>query len=209
MSPDILLVEDNRAVALSYRMALESFGFAVEVVADSVAALERIGAHRFAMVLSDCHLPLFEAPELLRKARELDPSLPMVCISVEVDDELRRRCKEAGADLVLSKPVDYEYLGFLCRGSLRHTLACSSGLNTASFRRLDEMVADLRSRPRVPLALAVKELSSQLGLERLFSASGALESLLSRGRPRADDIHELGGWLGRELELLWDLGLVR
>ncbi len=76
----ILLVEDNDALATVTRKLLERFGYQVTVAAYAQAALDRLEAgETFDVVLSDIVMPgAMNGIDLARLVRRLHPSLPLV-----------------------------------------------------------------------------------------------------------------------------------
>jgi CheY-like chemotaxis protein len=76
----VLLVDDERAVALGLKALLEARGYEVELSHDGHAALARLGTPpRPDLVLLDYELPGLDGEEVLRRAR-LDPRLADVPI---------------------------------------------------------------------------------------------------------------------------------
>ncbi len=111
----ILVVDDEVPVAHMLGELLESHGYRVQVLTDSVAALEylRSGQRTIDLLLSDYVMPGLDGIELVRQARALQPDLPVVMLSGQAmilpRDELSWP--------VLHKPVDVPAL-----------LACLSNL---------------------------------------------------------------------------------
>jgi CheY-like chemotaxis protein len=96
---DILLVEDDQALATMYAIKLRAEGFRVEVAGDGPgglrAALERMPA----LLLLDVRLPGFDGFELLTKLRE-EPggaALPVIVLSNYDEPEMIERSAELGA----------------------------------------------------------------------------------------------------------------
>jgi two-component system response regulator GlrR len=102
--PSVLLVEDEPAILKSYKRVLEDAGFAVEAIADGVAAAAALAARRFDLLISDVTLPGLTGLELLRLARDRHPSLPVVLMTGGDLDETEAKA-EHGAFRCLQKPM--------------------------------------------------------------------------------------------------------
>jgi hypothetical protein len=105
----VLLVEDhpvNRKIAV--RM-LGQLGCQVEVAADGQEAIERCAQDHFDAVLMDCFMPRvdgFAAAATIRIRESPGQHMPIIAITASVLEADRQRCREAGMDDFLAKPID-------------------------------------------------------------------------------------------------------
>lgn len=77
------------------------------------AALSRIAAsdgQTLILVLSDINMPGMTGIEMLPKAREIRPDVPIIMITAYGDAETRRKAIESGASGLLTKPIDFGLL---------------------------------------------------------------------------------------------------
>lgn len=84
MQPNrVLYVEDEALVALAVTMALEDAGFVVEHVLSGKAALEVVEktVAAYSILVTDVRLPELDGWSIARRARELNPHLPVVYMS--------------------------------------------------------------------------------------------------------------------------------
>jgi CheY-like chemotaxis protein len=101
-----MIVDDHADVRFLIRTIVQEAGPPLEIVgeADGVeAALEALDALAPDVVVLDARMPRidgFEAAPMLRARR---PGLPIVLCSAWVDDDVRRRARDAGISAVLSK----------------------------------------------------------------------------------------------------------
>ena len=115
----ILVVEDNADAAATMRDLLELAGHEVELAltgSDGVAAARQFHPE---VVLCDLGLPGMDGYEVAAELRR-DPataSARLIAVTGYGRDEDRRRSKEAGFDLHLTKPVDPRQLRRLVRES--------------------------------------------------------------------------------------------
>lgn len=99
-------IEDNREV-LARRFVRR--GFIVEQAESGRAALDRIAAERFDLVLLDIVMPDIEGVEVLRQIRrEHDSaSLPVIMVTARTVSRDVVRALESGADDYLTKPINF------------------------------------------------------------------------------------------------------
>jgi CheY-like chemotaxis protein len=75
--------------------------------------LERVGASegpRVVLILSDVNMPGMSGLEMLRRARQARPDVPIIMITAYGDPEMRRKAVEAGAAGLFTKPIDFPEL---------------------------------------------------------------------------------------------------
>ncbi|HEY0515317.1 MAG TPA: MEDS domain-containing protein [Thermoanaerobaculia bacterium] len=104
----ILVVEDNADAALTMRDFLELSGHEVELAASGMDGVEAARQFHPEVVLCDLGLPGMNGFEVAAELRR-DPSTrsaKLIAVTGYGGDEDRRRSKEAGFDLHLTKPVD-------------------------------------------------------------------------------------------------------
>src|ERR671934_812740 len=105
---DILVIEDDPAVADVLRLALQSEGYSVDVAADGAEGLIYLQQRRYRLLLLDLLLPGLDGLGVLRALRQEPAWRPLVVIILSAlqgrADVLR--ALEAGADDYLTKPFD-------------------------------------------------------------------------------------------------------
>jgi CheY-like chemotaxis protein len=62
------------------------------------------------LILSDINMPGMSGLELLPKAKEARPDVPVIMITAYGDVETKRKALENGADALLTKPIDFVLL---------------------------------------------------------------------------------------------------
>jgi CheY-like chemotaxis protein len=95
-------------------------GFLAEVAADGVEALEAWLSGRFALVLTDLHMPRRDGFELLAEIRAQEQRLalrrtPVVAASADISSATLERAQAAGFDRVVLKPTPLPRLSALLR----------------------------------------------------------------------------------------------
>ena len=110
----ILVVDDEPDVEVLFRQQfrrdLRAGRFTMEFAQSAPAALQAIGAAGSAsliLILSDINMPGMSGLELLPKAKEVRPDVPVIMITAYGDAETKRKALERGADALLTKPIDF------------------------------------------------------------------------------------------------------
>jgi signal transduction histidine kinase/CheY-like chemotaxis protein/HPt (histidine-containing phosphotransfer) domain-containing protein len=109
----LLIAEDNPVNQQVARVMLEQMGFAVDVVADGVAAVAAAATERYDAVLMDCQMPTmdgFEATAAIRENEANGDRLPIIALTAAALESDRERCFAAGMDGHVSKPLRPEAL---------------------------------------------------------------------------------------------------
>jgi CheY-like chemotaxis protein len=116
MSGLILVVDDEPDVAdlfrQQFRKELRDSRFVMEFALNAADALERVHAAeaKLFLILSDINMPGMSGLDLLPRARQARPDVPVIMITAYGDDETRRKAAEAGAAGLFTKPIDFPEL---------------------------------------------------------------------------------------------------
>jgi two-component system, OmpR family, catabolic regulation response regulator CreB len=122
--PQLLLLEDDPAIARTAAYALQREGFAVEhVTLVGVARQQLAHAERYAAVLLDVGLPDGNGLDLCRELRSRWPSLPIVLLTARGEEMDRVLGLELGADDYVTKPFSPRELCARVRALLRRSAA--------------------------------------------------------------------------------------
>ncbi len=101
---EVLIVEDDAAIAEGLALNLRLAGFRPEVVGDGVAASERIHARVPDLVLLDISLPRKNGLELLGELRAEGLMVPVIVLSARQDEFDKVAALRLGADDYVTKP---------------------------------------------------------------------------------------------------------
>jgi DNA-binding response OmpR family regulator len=159
MNEQLLLVEDDDAIAGALRLHLEDAGYRLHREADGRHAMVAIDRQRWDLVLLDLMLPGADGWEVCRHLRARHADVPVIMLSARSAEAHRVLGLELGADDYLAKPFSMLELVARVRAllrridQLRSAPAAASVLHFAPFR-LDTVQRTLhRDSEAVPLTL--------------------------------------------------------
>ena len=115
----VLVVEDDRAIALALEDDLKLEGFAVDVVGDGEAAVERAQAQAFHLILLDIMLPKKDGFEVCRELRKTGVRTPIIVLTARTEEAEKVMGLEIGADDYITKPYSPRELRARIKAVLR------------------------------------------------------------------------------------------
>src|SRR5262249_41660610 len=97
-----------------FRRDLRQGRFLMEFALSASQALDRVKSAPndtdLILVLSDINMPGMTGLELLPKIKALRPQVPVIMITAYGDPDTKRRALQAGAEGLLTKPIDFAAL---------------------------------------------------------------------------------------------------
>jgi len=112
MGQNILVIEDDENVAPVFQRALEQAGFMVTLATTAINALDFVSQRMPDAVILDLTLPEVTGLELLRYVRRhsAERHVPLLVVTAMAGGFHTEKAREAGADVMLVKPVSVEGL---------------------------------------------------------------------------------------------------
>ncbi|MBL8830929.1 MAG: PAS-domain containing protein [Rhodospirillales bacterium] len=113
----VLVAEDQDTNRTVIRRQLAKLGYACDLAEDGMEALAAWHANRYALVLTDMHMPRMDGIELVRSIRAAEaadparPRTPVVALTANALQGEDQRCRAAGMDDFLAKPASLDRLG--------------------------------------------------------------------------------------------------
>lgn len=105
----ILVADDNRINQSVVCKILERGGHSFTVVGNGEEALDALEREDFALVLMDVNMPVMnglDATKLYRFGAAGEAHLPILALTADATPEMAERCREAGMDMCIVKPVE-------------------------------------------------------------------------------------------------------
>src|SRR5690606_31485346 len=110
-TPRVLLVEDNPVNLMVGQRLLSMLGITCDTAGNGEAALMRMSASRYDLVLMDCQMPVMDGYSATRQWRKSETDsgsarrLPIIAMTANAMAGDRQKCLDAGMDDYLPKPV--------------------------------------------------------------------------------------------------------
>lgn len=114
----VLLVDDEEDLRASLAQGLELSGQQVMATGSSDEALERVKRDFYGVLVTDIRMPGADGFEVMRRAFEIDPALPVVLITGHGDVPLAVEAMRAGAYDFMEKPFSVASLASVIERAL-------------------------------------------------------------------------------------------
>jgi DNA-binding NtrC family response regulator len=111
----LLLVEDKNELRAMLRKALERAGYVVDEAADGSAAIQKVRARRYLLVITDLKMPGASGLDVLRETKQADATIPVILLTAFGSVEEAVAAMKDGAYDFLQKPVDLDHLKLLVK----------------------------------------------------------------------------------------------
>ncbi len=166
MSVSLGIIDDDKNILYTVKAMAESLGWSIRTTDKPDDVFSWVKENIIDILLVDYHMPLMSGVEVVRKCRQLSPSVTILALTVEESPDVARELLLAGADDFVSKPL--RFADFTARISLHAELAkyrCDANWNERS-KGLSEETARrvLNSFENNMRGLTVAEASELLGL---------------------------------------------
>jgi DNA-binding response OmpR family regulator len=156
---NILVIEDEKKVAMAIKKGLESEHYEVELALTGEEGFFRLSSRPFDLVILDLMLPGRDGTEILRTLRKKDKGTPVLILTAKDTLEDKILGLDLGADDYLVKPFAFPELTARIRALLRRgrgDQASKLGLADLEMDLVKRTV--LRARQAIPLTAKEFEL---------------------------------------------------
>ncbi|MBI6566037.1 response regulator [Pseudomonas synxantha] len=111
----MLVVEDHCAYRAMMGWQLDKLGLSHQLVENGSSAMAAMACRRFDLVISDCQMPVMDGYSLARAIRQREQDLggervPIIALTGNLVHDDPQRCRDAGMDAWLLKPLALEPL---------------------------------------------------------------------------------------------------
>src|SRR5260221_3760623 len=188
----LLLVEDKSELRAMLRKALERWGYTVDEAPDGSAAIQKIRARRYLLVITDLKMPGASGLDVLRETKHADATIPVILLTAFGSVEEAVTAMKEGAFDFLQKPVDLDHLKLLVQRAARQQELLRENL------LLREEYTARYGFPRiVGEHAAIREISQQIqriaatdSTARLLAETGTGKELFARAIHHLTSRHE-------------------
>ncbi|MEO8317175.1 MAG: response regulator [Bradyrhizobium sp.] len=171
----IHFVDDDASYRTAMERRLKLAGYHVATYPSAQQLLDRLpDESEPGCILLDVQIPGLSGPELQERLKEIGSTLPIVFLTGHAETQITVRAIKAGAEDVLTKPVESErLLGAIERAMARHDAVRGEQKKLGNMRA---QVAELTARERQVFDLVVrgrlnKQIAHELGTtERTIKA---------------------------------------
>ena len=118
----IALVDDERSITSSLRLALEAEGYKVRTYNDGASALEALAEEPVDIAVIDIKMPKMDGMELLRRIRQKS-DMPVIFLTSKLEEIDELFGLKMGADDYISKPFSQRLVVERVKAVLRRTQA--------------------------------------------------------------------------------------
>lgn len=118
----VLVVDDSKLSRLMHVNTIQSLGHEVIEASNGPAALQLFEQESFDLVITDLLMPQMSGTELIARVRKINPDIPILVISADVQHASKDECRQLGAIAFFNKPLRAdEFASYLDR------LLCAGG----------------------------------------------------------------------------------
>ncbi|WP_285564678.1 response regulator transcription factor [Streptomyces sp. RTGN2] len=133
----LLIVEDEKRLAVSLARGLTAEGFAVDVVHDGLEGLHRASEGAYDLVVLDIMLPGMNGYRVCAALRTAGHEVPILMLTAKDGEYDEAEGLDTGADDYLTKPFSYVVLVARIRALLRRRGGSGSPVVTVGSLRMD------------------------------------------------------------------------
>jgi two-component system response regulator HydG len=186
---DLLIVDDEELLALSYSRWFTRAGHQVRVAPTGAEAVAAVRDRRPDAILLDVHLPDMSGFAVFDAVRDVDPVVVMISGHAEVP--MAVQAVQAGAETFLTKPVDLAQLGVVVdraleRGRMRELSRRANARRAASGRLALGSSPAMRDLVAQVELLAAVERTPVLLVGEPGTGKGRLAAWIHAACPRRD-----------------------
>ncbi len=181
----VLAVEDMVLNQLLMKTLLDDFGFDRDIASNGKIAIEKMQDKTYDIILMDLQMPEmngFEATEYIRNT--MGSSIPIIALTADVTTVDLAKCKAAGMNDYIAKPVDEKLLYSKIASLLKNKLASRTPLDAISnsihqmdnkYINLDYLLKRTKSDPALMIEMISLYLEQTPSLIVLMKESHKIE----------------------------------
>lgn len=141
--PDILIIDDEKAIRKTLGEILSFEGYKIDEAADGEEGLKKFREKNYDLVLCDIKMPKLDGIEFLQKAGEINPDIPIIIISGHGNIETAVEAVKKGAFDYISKPPDLNRMLITIRNAMdKSSLVTETKVLKRKVSRVQQMIGE-------------------------------------------------------------------
>ena len=141
--PDILIIDDEKAIRKTLGEILSFEGYKIDEAADGEEGLKKFKDKSYDVVLCDIKMPKVDGIEFLQKAGESNSDVPIIMISGHGNIETAVEAVKKGAYDYISKPPDLNRLLITIRNAMdKSSLVTETKVLKRKVSKVQEMIGE-------------------------------------------------------------------
>src|SRR5688500_2097865 len=177
--PDILIIDDEKAIRKALTEILSSEGYKIEEAADGEEGLKKFRDKVYDVVLCDIKMPKLDGIEFLQKAGEANSDVPVIMISGHGNIETAVDAVKKGAFDYISKPPDLNRMLITIRNAMdRSSLVTETKVLKRKVNRVQEMIGD--SSPIRKIKETIEKVAPTEARIKITGENGVGKELVAR-----------------------------
>jgi len=121
MEAKLLIVDDEKHIREGLEKALTLDGFDVELASDGKEALDKLKEEDIDLIISDLKMPRLSGEELIKRALERYPNLPIIILTGHGTIENAVEAMRNGAYDFITKPLNIDKLSLIVKRALENS----------------------------------------------------------------------------------------
>jgi CheY-like chemotaxis protein len=101
----VLIVDDSSLSRAMVAKALKDAGYEAVEAVDGQAGIAAFDSQPFDCVVTDLLMPVLDGQQLLTHVREVNPRIPVVVLTADIQASTREMCAELAVNAFVNKPV--------------------------------------------------------------------------------------------------------
>ncbi|MBN1347958.1 response regulator [candidate division KSB1 bacterium] len=107
---NILLVEDEISLKQGLEFLLQAAGYHIVSAIDAEQAIQKMNEREFDLIITDLVLPKGDGRTVINTVRKKIPTIPIICMTAYIDNDIAREVKPMVGENLLEKPVELNQL---------------------------------------------------------------------------------------------------
>jgi two-component system nitrogen regulation response regulator NtrX len=133
----ILIIDDEKEICESMKMILEYEGYSVDYSTSAIQGLNLAEEKQISCLLLDIQMPEMSGFEVLKKVKEVNPSLSVIIISAHGSVENAIKATRLGAFDFIEKPIDRDKLLISVRNAVEQVKLLTENIEIKKTLEVD------------------------------------------------------------------------